>query len=60
MNDIRWKLQSNINENTQTQLECMNKQIEILIGIVEDHEKDMIAMADIINNLTRQLNERES
>lgn len=53
-----WEIQKSINENNNTQIMALLKQIELLVSILEDHENDMKKMAEKINELERQLSER--
>ena len=58
MNDSLWKTQMNINDQTNTQIRLLIQQIDFLIRVVEDHEKDMKMMADEINSLKYQLSQK--
>ena len=55
-----WTVQKEINENTKLQMDMMIKQIGLLVGIIEDHEKDMERMAEHINNLEKEISELKS
>lgn len=53
------KAQMLINENYNLQIELILKQLNIMLEIIEDHEKDMIKMAEEINELKQQLSKNE-
>lgn len=59
MNEL-WKMQHEINENTNYQIGLLIDQIGRLINIIEDHEKDMEKMVEHINNLTKEVEELKS
>ena len=57
MDKILWESQQKINEVTRMQITLLITQIDNLIGILEDHEKDMVKMAEEINRLNKELSE---
>lgn len=54
MNQL-WKLQHSINKTNMEQDQRLLEMINALIKIVEDHEADMLKMADRINELTKEV-----
>ena len=52
-----WNSQKLINENNQEQMRIIVLQLDNLIAILEDHEKDMNNMAEEINRLNKELSE---
>ena len=63
MNDLTKtfiETQMAINSGNNEQFSLIIKQLGNLIGIIEDHENDMEKMANEINELKKQLSERES
>ena len=56
--DIRlWESQKEINEVMGMQVTLLITQVDNLINILEDHEKDMVRMAEEINRLNKELSE---
>ena len=53
------KLQHMVNEAHNSQFELFNKRIEILVKIIEDHEEDMVKMANKINELEKRISKIE-
>ena len=58
--DELWKMQKEINNNNNMQISLIIKQLDTLISIIEDHEKDMIKMVEHINNLEKEVSELKS
>lgn len=58
--DELWKIQKEINNNNNMQISLIIKQLDTLISIIEDHEKDMIKMVEHINNLEKEVSELKS
>lgn len=52
-----WESQKIINENVNLQMGLLIKQLNTIISVLEDHEKDMKNMADEINRLNKELSE---
>lgn len=55
--DGLWEVQKVINENNNAQMGMMIEQLRMMIGIIEDHEKDMEKMAEHINELEKEISE---
>lgn len=54
MNQL-WEVQRSINKTNMEQDKRLLEMINVLIKIVEDHEADMVKMADRINELTEEV-----
>lgn len=54
MNQL-WEVQRSINKTNMEQDKRLLEMINVLIKIVEDHEADMLKMADRINELTKEV-----
>ena len=58
MDELFMQTQIAINEMRNKQIEILTRQIEFLIGVVEDHEADMAKMAEKINYLESLITEK--
>lgn len=55
-----WKTQVLKNKLYDKQIESLIEQIGWLIGVIEDQERDLVKMAEAINDLNKRLSEKES
>ena len=52
-----WEIQKQINDLNREKTDVLTKQLLHVINILEDHEKDMMKMAERINHLEKELSE---